>query len=74
MMFTATLHMIRSTGGPAVKGPTPGIAHFWWGLREWSRGFWDGLFVGEDVNDDPTAHFSSREWADLPVHHPRLPD
>jgi hypothetical protein len=34
--------------------------------------FWRA--VGEDVNDDPTAHFSPREWADLPAHHPRSPD
>jgi hypothetical protein len=26
--------------------------------------------ASEDAPDDPTATFSSREWADLPTHHP----
>lgn len=25
----------------------------------------------EEPEADPTARFSTREWADLPVHHPR---
>jgi hypothetical protein len=42
------------------------------GLPLLTLAFWRA--VGEDVNDDPTAHFGLREWADLPVHHPRSPD
>jgi hypothetical protein len=30
----------------------------------------DRLCASTDAPADPTAHFSVREWADLPAHHP----
>jgi hypothetical protein len=28
----------------------------------------------EEPGDDPTVHFSPRDWADLPPHHPSSPE
>jgi hypothetical protein len=30
--------------------------------------------AGDEAAIDPTAQFTSREWADLPTHHPDLDD
>ena len=41
----------------------------WAALKKWPRGVLGQLPV-EEPGDDPTAHFSFRDWADLPPHHP----
>ena len=36
-----------------------------------SMAYWiDRICASDEVPLDPTAHFSPREWADLPTHHP----
>lgn len=42
-------------------------------LQQWWRGVMERM-LAEEPYDDPTAHFSMREWADLPPHHPTSPE
>jgi hypothetical protein len=40
--------------------------------RVWNRvvNWFDRLRASDAAPVDPTSHFSLREWADLPTHHP----
>jgi hypothetical protein len=39
-------------------------------LRPWFAGFIAQVFARDNAPADPTANFTTREWADLPTHHP----
>jgi hypothetical protein len=39
-------------------------------VRNWVAKWIDRVCASNDAPIDPTAHFSLREWADLPTHHP----
>ncbi|MER9580721.1 hypothetical protein [Mesorhizobium sp. M0276] len=39
-------------------------------VRNWVANWIDRVCASNDAPIDPTAHFSLREWADLPTHHP----
>lgn len=41
-------------------------------VRKWVADWIVELFASDEDHVDPTAQFTSREWADLPTYHPDL--
>jgi hypothetical protein len=39
-------------------------------IGTWLAALVADMCATDETSDDPTASFSSREWADLPTHHP----
>lgn len=72
MFFAGALRYSWST--PSANKPSRArIVAVWHNIKEWSRGVAARL-LAEEPGDDPTAHFSARDWADLPPHHPNSPE